>query len=177
MMAVVGPAAAAHAAGTTAHAQVQQQISEQLKRVPGGVIHGNSIHYAAGDITITYQPKAAAGTVRPHTLGQCPANNMCLYRQTYYNTIYFTTGSEWCPTDQAHGMAEPLDFGRYGIPAPNSIYNQSPYYARGENPYFDWSGAHIETYYVLNPGSGYNGTNLNATQIETCPTTGQFYSP
>ncbi|MEU9044609.1 MULTISPECIES: peptidase inhibitor family I36 protein [unclassified Kitasatospora] len=185
-IAIMGPGTIASAStsspasSSAGNAWVQQQIKDQLKRLPGGVVNGNSIHYASGDVTLTYVPKAGPGTVAPHAAFNCPDHNLCLYTDTYfaYGYLAFTTGSEWCPGDPNHGMGSTLRLSNYGLAGSiRSVFNPTLYYARGYNVSRNAFGTPvwIAAKWTLNPNGDLNtSTDPNTNEIGTCPSLSQL---
>lgn len=110
---------------------VQDSIKQQLARKPGGVVTGNSIHYAKEDVTLTYTPAVAPGSVVPNDYQGCSAGEVCLYTTTSVvaSGVRLSTGSLWCPWEKTNDL---LDLRNYGLA--NQIRaadNESGWWAEG----------------------------------------------
>ncbi|MER5642647.1 hypothetical protein ABT095_37640 [Kitasatospora sp. NPDC002227] len=135
------------AAPTTSGTSVswtQKQIAAQLKRLPGGTATGNSVHYAKGDVTLTYTPTAKAGIALPMTFSGCNAGQVCLYSGSTWGTVSLSTTSIWCPGE--NGMGRLLDLNDYGLYGNvRSADSENGYWTQAEYDYWDWTGM---THYV-----------------------------
>ena len=58
---------------------VRSSIEAQLARKQGGVVDGDSIHYAREDVTLTYKPPTAPGSVSADDFAGCSTGEVCLY--------------------------------------------------------------------------------------------------
>jgi hypothetical protein len=93
---------------------VQDSIKAQLHRKPGGVVEGNSIHYAKEDVTLTYKPATAPGGVVPDDYAGCSTGEVCVYTTTdvVASGVRLSTGSLWCPWENTNDL---LDLRNYGL--------------------------------------------------------------
>lgn len=106
-----GPASASADSG---QAWVQASIKAQLARKPGGVVDGDSIHYAREDVTLTYKPPTAPGSVVADDYAGCSTGEICVYTTSSVVTsgVRLSTGSLWCPWENANNL---LNLGDYGL--------------------------------------------------------------
>lgn len=93
---------------------VRDSIEQQLHRKPGGVVTGDSIHYAQEDVTLTYKPATAPGGVVPADYAGCSTGEVCVYTTSNVTAsgVRLSTGSLWCPWENTNGL---LDLRNYGL--------------------------------------------------------------
>ena len=157
-----GPAAASV---DTGQQWVQDSIKAQLARKPGGVVNGDSIHYAKEDVTLTYTPPAAPGSVTPSDFAGCSTGEVCLYTtpNVIASGVRLSTGSLWCPWENTNSL---LDLRDYGLS--NQIRaadNESGWWAEGI-----WSnvGVRGEQWKMGPYGILYNLSTTNITFLNVC---------
>lgn len=167
-----GPAAATASgtAGSSSSADagqkwVQDSISAQLARKPGGVVEGNSIHYAKEDVTLTYKPPTAPGSAVANDFAGCSTNEVCVYTTSDVTPsgVRLSTGSLWCPWENSGNL---LDLRDYGLA--NQIRaadNEGGWWAEGI-----WSnvGVRGEQWKMDPHGILYNLSTTNITFVNVC---------
>jgi hypothetical protein len=103
-------------AGSTAAGDkwVRDSIRAQLVRKPGGVVTGNSIHYAKENVTLTYKPPSTPGSAIAYDYAGCSTGEICVYTTSNVVAagVRLSTGSLWCPWENAGNW---LDLRNYGL--------------------------------------------------------------
>jgi hypothetical protein len=175
MALVAGPAfatapagpAAGPASGTADAGQkwVRASIKAQLARKPGGVVTGDSIHYAKEDVTLTYKPPTAPGSAAGHDFAGCSTGEVCLYTTTNViaSGVRLSTGSLWCPWENTNDL---LDLRNYGLDNKvRSADNESGWWAEGIWSHFGVRGKQ----WKMDPhGILYNLSPTNMTFLNVC---------
>jgi hypothetical protein len=160
---VVAPAEAS-AAGS-GRQWVQDSINAQLHRKPGGVVEGNSIHYAKEDVTLTYKPAAAPGSVVPADYAGCSTGEVCLYTTTAVTAsgVRLSTGSLWCPWENTNDL---MDLRNYGLADQvRAADSENGWWAEGI-----WSklGVRGEQWKMSPHGILFNLSTTNITYLNVC---------
>jgi hypothetical protein len=159
---------AAGPASTTADAGqkwVQDSIRAQLSRKPGGVVTGDSIHYAKEDVTLTYKPPTAPGSAVGYDFAGCSTDEVCLYTTTNVIAagVRLSTGSLWCPWENTNDL---LDLRNYGLDnRVRAADSESGWWAEGI-----WSnfGVRGEQWKMDPHGILYNLSPTNMTFLNVC---------
>jgi hypothetical protein len=144
---------------------VQSSIKAQLARKPGGVVVGNSIHYAREGVTLTYQPPTAPGSAGADDFAGCSTGEICLYTTTNVisSGVRLSTGSLWCPWENTNNLLDLRDYGLAGqIRAADS---ENGWWAEGI-----WSnlGVRGEQWKMDPHGILYNLSTTNITYLNVC---------
>jgi hypothetical protein len=108
------PASAkASASADPGQSWVQDSIKAQLARKPGGVVDGDSIHYAKEDVTLTYKPPTAPGSAVGDDFAGCSTGEVCLYTTSNViaSGVRLSTGSLWCPWENTNNLLDLRDYG------------------------------------------------------------------
>ncbi|MEZ0111233.1 hypothetical protein ABH920_005248 [Catenulispora sp. EB89] len=144
---------------------VQDSISAQLARKPGGVVDGDSIHYAKEGVTLTYKPPTAPGSAVAYDFAGCSTGEVCLYTTSNVvaSGVRLSTGSLWCPWENTNNL---LDLRDYGLS--NQIRaadNEGGWWAEGI-----WSnvGVRGEQWKMDPHGILYNLSTTNITFLNVC---------
>ena len=92
---------------------VQASIKAQLARKPGGVVDGDSIHYAREGVTLTYKPPTAPGSATAYDFAGCSTGEVCLYTTSdvISSGVRLSTGSLWCPWENTNNLLDLRDYG------------------------------------------------------------------
>jgi hypothetical protein len=144
---------------------VQDSINAQLARKAGGVVDGDSIHYAKEGVTLTYKPPTAPGSAVAYDFAGCSTGEVCLYTTSNViaSGVRLSTGSLWCPWENTNNL---LDLRDYGLS--NQIRaadNEGGWWAEGI-----WSnvGVRGEQWKMDPHGILYNLSTTNITFLNVC---------
>lgn len=144
---------------------VQDSIRAQLARKPGGVVKGDSIHYAKEDVTLTYKPPTAPGGAVGQDYAGCSTGEVCVYTTSDVIAagVRLSTGSLWCPWENANNL---LDLRDYGLADQiRAADNESGWWAEGI-----WSnvGVRGEQWKMEPYGILFNLSTTNITFLNVC---------
>jgi len=168
--AVTAMSAPAQATAPHPSAHLTSQMAAQLKRHPGGkIIAPDKIHYAKGDVTLTFSEPAKKPAMSAMSFMGCPDGNVCFWTQPNFQsgTLKLQTGSEWCPGDYPHGMGRALDLNDYGLYGNvRSVDSENSYTAVGWWVAFGWSNVQ----WTLHPHGDLASVSANhIDHVYICP--------
>ena len=171
--AFAGSASAAPGGSDPVQAWLAKAIAAQQARKPGGVVSGNTLHYADEDVTLTFNlPASLTGGVSPYDYMGCSSGEVCLYTQPNLQngSLALSTGSLWCPLEQ--GANDRLKLWQYGLDGNvRSVDSENGFWGKGVWYYLGFAGGQ----WTLSP----HGTVLNASPnhieyVEICRNQGDF---